>query len=439
MDLEQDPDFNIHESQIRYYRGEQMIEVASPDNTSFCWTTPYMRLSQIRSEKTDNQWSFDVSKSYHYITIIQMTLMVPNISIIDDEDERYQICFCRNLLNRYVRKCSLRISDGDMRTSSMNIGDIDTGFLECYRKYLVGSNRDKYESDIGNIPELIEWRREISSIPLSMILPFPCSLDDSCAIPTHMVRDKENIRIYCTFVENPQKLLRMRRRLPLEDGDNGVQRWIEVPVDSNILSIQGINTGQIRPWVPDINIMYLKMTSDEIAMRRSDQYCGPTETYSPLNVIKSGSNKLTINLNNIYPIKFVFGMFEHLDNISSNNFSDYSVFPRGFIDRITASYEQGSISILDIDGYSLESMVSHLLPNTILDNGFFFIPFCVHPSSRRGDRAIITSGNNVHINLTIKDGYDLKDYKISAYSVNYTHLISEYDRSSNIGLLNIRV
>lgn len=362
-----------------------------------------------------------------------MIVLTLNTPMVKTRNENVQICFCRNLLHRFIMECSLKILESDSRSSSLDIGSIDPGFLDCFRKYRLGTDRMRYDENIGNTKDLTEWSECLMSRSLSLVLPFPFCLDDSCSFPLHLTNVKDKIGIHCTFVDNPQKLLRMR----VLDEVNDV--WTEIPVDDKKVDIYGTNVGTIKPLVPDMFIQYLKMREDEILVRRGDQYSCSTETYTKLNVDTEGERTAIIILNNSYPTKYVFGMFEHKNNISLNNFSDYSQFPNDFIKRIVVRYQDKTSNILDIDGLSLETFISHLLPTSDTQNGFFYIPFCIYPSSIREDRAIVTSGNPIEILLTIHEEYRIKDYQISSYSVNHTHLVSEYDKSPNIGTLSLKV
>ncbi|GAH11120.1 unnamed protein product, partial [marine sediment metagenome] len=126
-------------------------------------------------------------------------------SVPDDLVDKYQIALQPNLIHVICE--SLKVKQGDMLIE----GDYGTPYLNWMMDDTLGEMKESYKRDIGNIPNLTEFKKTIKGTTLTVETPFTYDSPD-CPQEIHRLSNPSNIKHVFRLKLSLKRLLRIRRK-----------------------------------------------------------------------------------------------------------------------------------------------------------------------------------------------------------------------------------
>lgn len=351
----------------------------------------------IETKGQGGAFTYNLNTSYDLLVSSKLKTKTPFISVKKEFRKMIRIRYPPNLGNRIVR-------EGVFHTDGLFTSQINTIILQIHNAFFMSPGPGKvehYETQIGNIPELIEWNSKyIEPTEITVPLCFYYSLRTDLAYPLYLFNNESRAYHQFEFILDIHELLQVQ----IKKDDEWV--FIEPSYDTykKYLDFDGKET------VPCLDIPILYCEYKKFSEETKDVYLCNVSHIVKLDYYKlyetSGykeQNKITVSQKD--PIQVLFWVARNSLACQYNDTTNYSTDPfnsmggKDLCDKIRFSYGR-EITIEDSCSEFLDSRINSSVPGA---KGYHLWSSATDPIGPNWDTFVYTSETNLKIVVSFKE------------------------------------
>jgi hypothetical protein len=341
---------------------------------------------------------YSVYNTYHFLNDSYMKFTSPSIKIRPDFKGKVQICWCRNMGNNIVESASFK-------ENNELFNSWDHTWADMYSQWFCQSGsgkRDRYNSGMGNIPELTNWTEYLPVHNFNVAQPWFYSFYPglkSSGFPILYKGTNTKAEHRYMFKRKITDLLRVR----VLQSDN---TWKEIPKHLYHKYVNIKSTDSIK--IPELWGDFSYVTDNELKQFKCkseyNYYYRDVIEFNSLNPTFEGSvDGVAIHSKN--PCLALFWAAENQNSTQVNNHSNYTTdnynIKEGLnpISKVTLNYgEIKKFDTMDVDHFSINQVKN--FPSAPENEGYCAFSFADNVSNPDADVSMtFVSNTSIHCKL----------------------------------------